>query len=147
MPTLLFNGASSHGLVQSVLLTVLLLFAPASSDRLAAEHNPSKRSVLALSLAASALTDASNCYKLGDVHKGDAELDEMIQDLRECVKSLRAARKSGNYKRAELKVASLQRRLHDLVSDLSLENRGWAEQTERTVDEIHEQILTGVMKR
>ncbi|HST79878.1 MAG TPA: hypothetical protein VLN58_15440 [Verrucomicrobiae bacterium] len=71
----------------------------------------------------------------------------MIQDLRECVKSLRAARKSGNYKRAELKVASLQRRLHDLVSDLSLENRGWAEQTERTVDEIHEQILTGVMKR
>jgi hypothetical protein len=147
MPTLLFNWASSHGLVLSVFLAVLLLFAPTSSDRLAAEQNPSKRSTLALTLAASALSDASNCYKSGNIHKGDAELDEMIQDLRECVRSLKAAHKSGNYKKAELKVASLQRRLHDLVSDLSIENRGWAEQTERTVEDIHDQILTGVMKK
>jgi hypothetical protein len=147
MPTLLFNGASSYGLVLSVFVAVLLWLPPPSSDRLAAEHNPSKRSTLALSLAASALADASNCYKSGNIHEGDAELDEMIQDLRECVRSLRAAHKSGNYKKAELKVASLQRRLHDLVSDLSIENRGWAEQTERTLEEIHDQILTGVMKK
>jgi hypothetical protein len=147
MSTLLFNGASRYGLVLSAFLTVQLLFAQPSSDRLSAEHNPGKRSALALSLADSALSDASDCYRSGNIHKGDAELDEMIQDLRECISSLRAAHKSGNYKRAELKVASLQRRLHDLVTELSIENRGWAEQTERTVEEIHEQILTGVMKR
>jgi polyhydroxyalkanoate synthesis regulator phasin len=147
MSTLLLKGALSARATVSVLFAVQLLVAQPSSDRLAAEHNPSKRSALALDLAASALEDASDCYKSGNVHKGDAELEEMTKDLRECVSSLRAAHKSGNYKKAELKVASLQRRLHDLVSDLSIENRGWAEQTERTVDEIHDQILTGVMTK
>lgn len=147
MSTMRFKGVLSPRATVSILVAAQLLVAQPTSDRLATEHNPSKRSVLALDLATSALDDASDCYKSGNVHKGDAELEEMTKDLRECVSSLRAAHKSGSYKKAELKVASLQRRLHDLVSDLSIENRGWAEQTERTVDEIHEQILTGVMTK
>ncbi len=119
----------------------------ASDDQLHAKNNPRKRAELALNLASTAFDDASTFYKEGEIEKGDAELDNMTGDLKQCLSSLRAAHKGNNYQKAELKVASLQRRLHDLVGNISIGNRGWAEQTERTVDDIHEQILSGAMKK
>jgi hypothetical protein len=119
-----------------------------ADQRLQAESNPRKRAELALICASNAFDDATRFYEKGDVHQGDAELDDMTKDLNECLGSLREAHKGGNsYQKAELKVASLQRRLHDLIANIAIANRGWAEQTERAVDGIHDQLLLGAMKR
>lgn len=147
MPPLLLNGAFR------CVLGLLLLTAPPMSAQspdtaqLLAQHNPRKRAELALNLASAAFDDATRFYKEGNIHKGDAELDRMTGDLKECLSSLRAAHKGSNYQKAELKVASLHRRLHDLIGNISIGERGWAEQTERTVDGIHDQILSGAMKK
>lgn len=138
----------AHVLILSFLLAPYALFAQTSrQDQLHAEHNPKKRAKLALRLASTAFNEADGFYRAGEVHKGDAALDEMTGDLKECLSSLRAAHSGNSYQRAELKVASLERRLHDLVETISIQNRGWAQQTERTVDKIHDQILNGAMKR
>lgn len=148
MSTPLFNGAFRRVLSLLVLLTAHSVFAQApGDDRLRAESNPRKRAELALNLASAAMDDASRFYKEDEIHKGDVELDNMTGDLKECLSSLRAAHKGSNYQKAELKVASLQRRLHDLIGNIGIGNRGWAEQTERTVDDIHDQILSGAMKK
>ena len=132
-----------------LLLGTLCMADHSSVDqRLQAESNPRKRAELALICAWNAFDKASRSYKAGDVHQGDAELDDMTKDLNECLGSLREAHKGGgSYQKAELKVASLQRRLHDLIGNISLGKRGWAEQTERTVDGIHDQLLLGAMKK
>jgi len=46
-----------------------------------------------------------------------------------------------------MKVAHLQRRLSDLVNDMNISERGWAEYTSRKLDEIHDKLLNGVMRR
>jgi hypothetical protein len=58
-----------------------------------------------------------------------------------------AANKAKFYKKAEMKVAMLQRRLAGLMEDLSVTERGWAEQTARRMEEIHEKLLDGVMRK
>jgi hypothetical protein len=34
-----------------------------------------------------------------------------------------------------------------LVDDLSIQQRGWAEYTERKLDDIHDKLLEGVMRK
>jgi hypothetical protein len=117
-------------------------------EELRTERDPARRSDKALILADQAFDDARGSYGKGDIHKGDAQLDEMTVALRECVGSLEAVHHaSGHYKKAELRVAVLQRRLKGLLDDLDAEDRGWAEFTERKLDEIHDQLLAGVMKK
>jgi hypothetical protein len=150
MATLLLNCQIRWLVVVPLLLLTTLCMGTqwSGEQRLRAEHNPRKRAELALSLASDAFTSASRFYEQGDADKGDAELDDMTKNLKECLSSLREAHRGGNsYHKAELKVASLQRRLHDLIGNISLGKRGWAQQTERTVDAIHDQLLAGVMKK
>ncbi|MGC2661226.1 MAG: hypothetical protein WA324_25010 [Bryobacteraceae bacterium] len=117
-------------------------------DELRAERDPSRRSDKALQLADQAFDEARGFYDKGQIHKGDAELDAMTQALHECVESLDTLHHgAGHYKKAELHVAALQRRLKGLVDDLGVEERGWAEFTQRKIDEIHDQLLAGVMKK
>ena len=111
------------------------------------EHNPSKRSEMALMFAEELFNSAKMSYGKGEISKGDAELESMTKVLNACVESLAAANKSKSYKKAEMKVAHLQRRLSDLVNDMSIQERGWAEFTSRKLDEIHDKLLSGVMRR
>ena len=148
MFTLLFNGALRYLIALLLFLTAHAVVAQShDNDRLRAENNPRKRAELALNLASAALDDASRFYKEGEIQKGDGGLEDMTGDLKECLSSLREAHKGSNYQKAELKVSSLQRRLHDLIGNIGIGDRGWAEQTERTVDSIHDQILSGAMKK
>lgn len=116
-------------------------------SELKSEHDPSKRSELALNFADEAFASAKAQYAKGEVHLGDALLDQMTVALQECASSLDSAHKAKYYKRAEMKVAYLQRRMQGLVDDLSAEERGWAEVTSRKLDEIHEKLLEGVMRK
>ena len=111
------------------------------------ERNPSKRSEMALTFADQLFDNAKDSYGKGEISKGDADLESMTKVLNACLESLVTANKSKSYKKAELKVAHLQRRLSDLVNDMNISERGWAEYTSRKLDEIHDKLLNGVMRR
>lgn len=114
---------------------------------LEAEHDPAKRYDKALALADTAFDNARAFYNKGEIQKGDAELENMTDALKECVGSLQVAHKAKFYKKAELRVAYLQRRMQGLLQDLSVQERGWAEYTQRKLDEIHDKLLDGVMRK
>jgi rhodanese-related sulfurtransferase len=116
-------------------------------SELKSEHDPGKRSELALDFADEAFANAKVEYAKGAVHQGDALLDQMTAALQECASSLDSAHKAKYFKRAEMKVAYLQRRMQGLVDDLSAGERGWAEVTNRKLDEIHDKLLNGVMRK
>jgi hypothetical protein len=111
------------------------------------QHDPAKRSEMALMFATELFDNAKDSYSKGQISKGDADLDSMTKVLNACVESLAAANKSRSYKKAEMKVAHLQRRLSDLVNDMGIQERGWAEYTSRKLDEIHDKLLNGVMRK
>ncbi len=125
-------------------------FLPAQQSflaEIAAEHDPAKRSDKALNYADTAFDNAREFYNKGEIKNGDAELENMTDALKACVGSLQVAHKARFYKKAELKVAYLQRRMEGLLDDLSVQQRGWAEYTERKLDEIHDKLLDGVMRK
>lgn len=126
---------------------VAVAHAQALLTELRAERDPSKRSEMALNLADNAFDNARDFYSKGEIQKGDAELEDMTNALNECVVSLAVARKPKFYKKAELKVAYLQRRMQGLLDDIEIQRRGWAEYTERKLDEIHDKLLDGVMRK
>jgi hypothetical protein len=111
------------------------------------EHDPGKRSELALTYAKDFFDSARDAYGKGDIHTGDGDLEQMTQALNLCIDSLETAKKSRFYKKAELRVANLQRRLSDLIETLNVGDRGWAEQTGRKVEAIHEKLLSGAMRK
>lgn len=112
---------------------------------LQAEQNPQRRSEKALVLADTAFDNARDFYQKGDIDKGDAQLENMTKALNTCVESLNEAHKGKFYKKAEMNVAALQRRMEGLLTDLSVQRRGWAEYTSRKLEEIHDKLLNGVM--
>ncbi len=128
-------------------LTTSGIFAQSILAELKAERDPVKRSDLALNLAGSAFDNARDFYDKGEVQKGDAQLEDMTNALNECVSSLENAHKARFYKKAEQRVALLQRRMQGLLDDISLQQRGWAEYTNRKLDEIHDKLLDGVMRK
>jgi hypothetical protein len=111
------------------------------------ERDPAKRSERLLGTAEAAFDGARSAYAKDDVHAGNAQLDEMMAALENCVSTLGPAHKSRLYKRAEMRVASLQRRLQSLLDEISITQRGWAEQTGRKLEEIHDKLLEGAMKK
>ncbi|MBV8070408.1 MAG: hypothetical protein JO270_10920 [Acidobacteriaceae bacterium] len=111
------------------------------------EQNPQKRSDKALALADNAFDTARDFYLKGEIQKGDAQLEDMTKALNACVDSLNEAHKGKFYKKAEMNVATLQRRLDGLLSELSVQSRGWAEYTSRKLEEIHDKLLNGVMSK
>jgi hypothetical protein len=114
---------------------------------LKAEHDPAKRSKKAFIFAGVAFDNAAEFYAKGEIEKGDAQLEDMTNALNECVGSLTAARQPSLYKKTELKVAYVQRRMQGLVDRIAVQDRGWAEYTERKLEEIHDRLLAGVMGR
>ena len=130
-----------------VVLSALCLAAQSPLETIKSEPNPGRRAEKALSFAESQFDSAKAAYGKGEVHAGDAALDTMYQALEETVSSLAKARKSRLYKRAELRVAYLQRRLAGLLDDLSINDRGWAEQINRQLAGIHDKLLEGAMRK
>jgi site-specific recombinase len=130
---------------------VLLLGTLASAQTLIAEikaeHDPAKRSEKALSLADEAFDNAHDFYSKGQINKGDAELENMMTALEECLSSLDTAHKAKYYKKAEMNVAFLQRRMQSLLDDIALQQRGWAEYTQHKLDGLHDKLLEGVMRK
>lgn len=111
------------------------------------ERDPTKRAELALDLADESFDNARGFYQKGAMQKGDAALENMTTALDACAQSLAISNKARFYKKAELRIAFLHRRMSGLVDDLSIQERGWAEQSMRKLEEIHDKILDGVMRK
>ena len=110
-------------------------------------QDPVKRYHKALTFANLAFENARSFYAKGDIESGDAQLEKMTNALNECLHSLAVSRKPQLYKRAEQKVASLQRRIPGVVDEIQFQERGWAAYTQRKLDEIHDKLLEGALKR
>jgi hypothetical protein len=111
------------------------------------QHDPGKRSDMALAFATESFDTARDFYTKGEIQKGDAALENMTSALNQCVESLAVVNKGRLYKKAELKVAYLQRRMTSLKDELGAQERGWAEFTARKLEEIHDKVLAGVMRK
>ena len=123
------------------------LYAQSPVGELKTEHDPAKRAEKAVALAETAFDNARAFYDKGEIDKGDAQLEDMMNALNECVTSLDAAHKAKFYKKPEMKVAYLQRRMSGLLDDLGIQVRGWAEYTQRKLDEVHDKLLEGAMRK
>jgi hypothetical protein len=142
-----FGPIRGIGMALAVISIASCLTAQSFINELKAERNPGKRSEKALTFADSAFDNARQFYTKGQIEKGDASLDEMTNALTACVQSAEIAHKAKYFKKAEMNVALLQRRMTWLLSDLDLQDRGWAEVTSKKLDEIHDKLLDGVMKK
>jgi hypothetical protein len=132
----------------ALLLTVSYsLSAQSFLVELQSQHDPGKRSDMALNFATESFDTARDFYVKGEIHKGDAALENMTSALNSCVDSLAVMNKARLYKKAELKVAYLQRRMASLQEEVSVQQRGWAEFTARKLEEIHDKVLAGVMRK
>lgn len=100
-----------------------------------------------MTVAEESFEGARTAYAEGAIQKGDAELEDMTNALNECVSSLQIAHKSRFYKKPEMRVATLQRRLQTLLEDIGVEQRGWAEYTLRKLNEIHDKLLAGAISK
>jgi|SRR5271166_1291902 len=136
-------------LAMILFLPASMLVAWAQSPRTEpdAEHDAGKRAQRVLAMAEEAFEQAKKSYSTGEIKQGDGHLDDMTKLLDTCVSALEAARKAHLYKQAEIRVATLLRRLQTLTDDLAVDDRGWAEYTLRQVDGIHDKLLNGVMKK
>jgi site-specific recombinase len=131
----------------ALLLLATVTAAQSLISEIKAEHDPARRSEKALAFADEAFDNAREDYNKGEIHKGDADLEQMMTALEECLSSLDTARKAKYYKKAEMNVALLQRRLQGLLDDIALQQRGWAEYTQRKLDQLHDKLLDGVMRK
>lgn len=114
---------------------------------LKAEGNLKKRYQSALTLADDSLTEARKLYLDGNLTDGKTQIDLMMSAVSECVTTLEAARNFGYYKRAEMKVSALLRRLDGVITDIEVDNRDYLSATRREMQVIHEKLLKRVMMK
>lgn len=130
-----------------LLLTLLLAL---DLTTIKSEPKLEKRSELALHYADSELDAARDAYKKGDVEASRAALAEVEAGVQLSYDSLLATgkdarRNSRPFKDAEKATRHIMRRLDSLSDFMSAFDRGAVEPVERTVSDIHDKLVTGIM--
>ena len=141
-------------LLPKVALAVLVVAAAgpvwAGLDQIRAEPNLEKRSVLAMDNAAAALKEARAAYNAGDL----AKVGEKAREVEESVDLANAAlEKTGKdprrspkwFKHAEIQSNELLRSIEALEHDMSLDDRAILEKTKERVQQVHDNLLAGLM--
>lgn len=130
-------------------LVVLMLAFDISAVK--TEPDLEKRSELALANADRQVDEARTAYREGDLRKVDAALEELRDSANLSLESLEQAHKKARnnkyYKRAELKVRALLRRLSGLRDELGLDDRKQVEAVRQSLQEVHERLLSAIMRR
>jgi hypothetical protein len=139
--------------MKCIALAVLLLTGGclrADLKRAMAETNLEKRSGLALENASAALKLARAAYDKEDneeVAKDAAEVLESVDLAAESLKqSGKDPRRSAWYKKAEISTRDLSRRIQDFQDQMSYGDRPLLDKVKARVQEVHEQLLLGVME-
>lgn len=134
---------------------VLFLFiaaaAQADLNSVKTEANLERRSELALEYANSAVDDAKNTYEQEPKDLA-AHLDEVRQAVELSYKSLqdtgKAARRRPKYfKRAEMRIRALVKRLDNLEREVAYEDRGTVLSAKKRLEEVRDQMVLDIMSK
>ena len=135
-----------------VLLTLMLAMNSLAVDLAEVKSEPKleKRSELALRYADSAIDAARDAYKKSDVDATRAALGEVEAGVQLSYDSLMATgkdarRNSRPFKEAEKATRQILRRLDSLSDFMSAIDRSAVEPAQRTVSDIHDKLITGIM--
>jgi hypothetical protein len=128
-------------------LRVALPGFPQLPEDVTSERNPGKRSEIAIDAADRLIDQVRAYYKAGRTDRAKEELDLISRLADECLRSTQEAHKSKYWKRSELKVAALTRRVQSLAQELDYTQRDDANKVAVHLDAIHDKLLAGVMQK
>lgn len=116
------------------------------------EPNLEKRSELALEHANVALDAARDDYNAGDVGKTQTELQEVCDSVDLAYEALTDTGKDPHrdpkfFKRAELRINELLRRLESLAPGMNGIDRSTLDNVRARISTVHDNLLRGIMTR
>jgi len=118
---------------------------------LKAEPDLEKRSELALAEADQEIDTARKAYSDGDEKAGAAALEDLTMAVNLSYDALQHAhtppRKSKYYKRAELKVRALMRRLASLRDEVGFETRPIVENAIKKISDVNDLLVADIMSK
>lgn len=130
-------------------LVIFLAFADLAAIK--AEPDLNRRSELALMNADEKLDAAHQAYMAGDDAAEAADIREVGDSVALCYESLEqshtAPRKSRYYKKAELRVSALMRRLSGFRDEVNFDFRPNVDAVLKKVSDIHDELLSDIMSR
>jgi hypothetical protein len=118
-----------------------------------AEDDLEKRSELALKAADESITEAVKAYSSGGDLASFKQHVSAVQELTALsLKSLkdsgkRASRSPKYFKRAELKLRGMLRRMLNLSNEVSVEDRPVVEAAQKSMSDVHDQLLHDIMSK
>ena len=132
----------------------VLLFATAAHADLAkarAENNLEKRSALAMDNAMSAYKAARAAYDKGETEQVAAAAAEILESVDLAFESLNQTGKDPRrspkwFKKAEMETRDLGRRLEAFQQEMSFSDRPVLDKVKARVQEIHDELLVGLME-
>jgi hypothetical protein len=140
--------------MKRIILALLMLsctaWLRADLKRAMAEPNLEKRSGLALDNALAALKSARAAYDMGDNDQVAKDAAEVLESVDLAATSLNQSgknpRRSAWFKKAEISTRDLSRRIQDFQDQMSYVDRPLLDKVKIRVQEVHEQLLMGVME-
>jgi hypothetical protein len=136
---------------EQVILPLVIFLAFADLAAVKSEPDLNRRSELALLNADEKIDDARKAYQEGNEAAEAADIQEVAESVTLCYQSLEKTRseprKSKYYKRAELKVSALMRRLSGFRDEVSFDFRPDVEAVLKRLSDIHDELLSDIMSR
>jgi hypothetical protein len=150
-----FSGFHMRAIVLWMTVLAALVFAPAGFagiEEVKREPRLEKRAEKAVENAKTKMTEAGAAYRAGERGAMMAALEEMRNSLLLCRKSLEETGKhpkklSTQYKKAEQGSTAILRLLGDLTEALYAEDRPPVEEIRKSVQALHDEFLSAVMRR
>jgi hypothetical protein len=131
-------------------LTLAGGMARADLRRAMAEPNLEKRSGLALLNAAEALKSARAAYDKGDNEQVAQDAEEILESVELASRSLTESgknpRRSEWFKKAEISTRDLSRRIESFQEQMSYADRPMLDKVKARVQQVHDELLLGVME-
>lgn len=121
-------------------------------DAVRAERNLEKRSRLALELARGTVEKVVQAYAGGDLQRGVALLDQILEAVELSQQSLKATGKKAyknpkHFKRAEIETRKLLRDLQGARKELNFDQREHLDEVRGRVSEINSELLMSIMTK
>jgi hypothetical protein len=132
-------------------LAVVILLAFADIAAIKAEPDLNRRSELALMNADQKIDEAREAYQAGNEQGEQAAISQVSESVEISYAALKESsdtpRKSKYYKRAELKLTALMRRLSGFRDEVNFEFRPNVEAVLKRMSDIHDDLLSDIMSK
>jgi hypothetical protein len=135
-----------------ITLAIGMTLAGSDLSGIRSEPNPEKRAKLAMEHASEQLPLATKAYSGGDVRGAMAAIGELGESVDLCKESLRATGKDARknpkaFKRAEMEIRELLRRLKSAETEFSIDDRTTILDVEQHLQEIHDDLIQQIMSK